>query len=166
MLKKLMGLVFPIKIAYAHCDIPCGIYDPHEAQLAAHSVMRMVNLINDPRVSSEEAPFEERKQVIHNISRYTLVKEEQAEKVKHEVRIIWGDFFKPEMVEKFPELHETVFKIMKASSKARQEVNPEAAAELLELVLKFSEIFYQAKGLETKRVKASFPTEGELVVPK
>ena len=62
---KLLNLfikLLPAKPVFAHCDIPCGIYDPHEAQLAAHTVIRMVNLINDLTVSSENAPFTERKE--------------------------------------------------------------------------------------------------------
>src|SRR3990167_4984364 len=38
---------FQVKIAYAHCDIPCGIYDPHNAQLAAHTIIRMTQLLGE-----------------------------------------------------------------------------------------------------------------------
>ena len=63
-LKRLLLKILPQTIAYAHCDIPCGIYDPHAAQMAAHTVIRMTNLINDLRASSDNAPFEERKKII------------------------------------------------------------------------------------------------------
>ena len=46
---RLMDKVYPAKIVYAHCDIPCGIYDPHIAQMAAHTVIRMTNLINEAK---------------------------------------------------------------------------------------------------------------------
>ena len=82
--------------AHAHCDIPCGIYDPHLAQTAAHSVVRMAQLI-------KESPG--------CCSRYISEKEKSAELVKHEIRIIWGDYLKPEHFEKHPDLHDQANKI-------------------------------------------------------
>ena len=156
----------PARIAEAHCDIPCGIYDPYHAQLAAHTVIRMVNLINELKISSMDAPIEERKVFIHQLSRYTAVKEEHAEVVKKEVRILWGDYFKPEHVQQYPELHELVWKIMKLGSKARQEVNMDAAKELLEAVQKIAVIFWKSKGMDTTRIKAPSPLGGEIVAQK
>ena len=144
--------------AHAHCDVPCGIYDPHLAQLSAHTVLRMVNLINDLDKNAED--------YVHKYTRYTLVKEEHAEKVKHEIRILWGDYFKPEHAEQFPELQDLVWKAMKLGSKARQEVNEEAARELLDTVQKIAEIFWKSKGMEPKRIPAPYPTGGKLVVPQ
>ena len=164
---KLVDKLFPAKIAHAHCDIPCGIYDPHIAQMAAHTVIRMVNLINELSSSGENPPFELRKEIIHKISRLTAVKEEHTELCKHEIRILWGDYFKPEHVEKYPELHELFWKVMKLGSKARQEVNLQASEELLETVNKIAEIFWKTKGLDTIRVKATFyPTGNETVYLK
>jgi len=164
MITKLIDLIFPIKTAYAHCDIPCGIYDPHNAQVAAHTIIRMTTMINDLKFDSEDE--DEIKKSHHQIARLVKVKEEHAELLKHEVRVIWGDYFKPEIVEKFPDLHDQVWKIMRLASKARQEVNLAAADELLEAVQKFAETYYQSKGLEPVRVKSGFPTEGEIVVHK
>jgi nickel superoxide dismutase len=158
--------LLPTQPAYAHCDIPCGIYDPHNAQVAAHSVIRMTQMINDVTASSDNAPFDERKKIIHQITRLTKVKEEHAEIVKHEVRVIWGDYFKPEMLKEHPGLHDLVFNIMKLASKARQEINKEASAELLLKVQEFSEIFWKTKNRETVHVPSGYPTEGEIVVPK
>lgn len=158
--------LIPPKTAYAHCDIPCGIYDPHNAQMAAHTVIRMSNMINDLKASADDPDFDERKRIISQISRLTKVKEEHAEIVKHEVRVIWGDFFKPEHIEKNPSLHELVFNIMKLASKARQEINLDAANELLSKVQEFAEIYFKAKGLEPVRIKSSYPTEGEMVSHK
>src|SRR3990167_4934892 len=115
--------LLPVKTIYAHCDIPCGIYDPHEAQVAAHTVIRMTQLIEETKASSDNAPFDERKKIIHQISRLTKVKEEHAEKVKNEVRIIWGDYFKSEHLAKFPNLHDQVFEIMKLASRVKQSVD-------------------------------------------
>ena len=110
---KLIDKVYPPKIAHAHCDIPCGIYDPHIAQMATHTVIRMVNLINELSSPGENPPFELRKEIIHKISRLTAVKEEYAELCKREIRILRGDYFKPEHVEKHPELHDLVWKIVR-----------------------------------------------------
>jgi len=155
----------PAKIAYAHCDIPCGIYDPHLAQVAAHTVIRMVDLINELKSPGENPTFEQRKEIMHKINRYTSVKEEHAELCKKEIRILWGDYFKPEHIQKYPELHELVWKVMKLGSKARQEINLQASEELLEAVNKIAEIFWETKGMGTIIFKAPYPTARETVYP-
>ena len=166
MFLKTIDKIFPPQPVYAHCDIPCGIYDPYQAQVAAHTVVRMVNLLDEVNASSPEPDFDERKRIISRVARLTSVKEEHAETVKREVRIIWGDYFKPEHAEKFPNLHQLVFDIMKLASKARQEVNLEASRQLLGKVQEFAEIFWKTKDKEPARVKSTYPTEGELVLPK
>jgi nickel superoxide dismutase len=169
MIHKLISLVsnvLPAQTAHAHCDLPCGIYDPHQAQLAAHTVIRMTSIINEMHASSENAPFEEKKKIIHDLSRATRIKDEHAEIVKHEVRVIWADYFKPEHLEQHGNLHELVFSIMKLASKARQEVNMDAANELLMKVQDFSELFWKTKSRETVRVASGYPTGGEVVLPK
>lgn len=154
--KIIKGLLRP-EIAFAHCDIPCGIYDPHLAQVAAHTVLRMDMLIS--QLDKNAADYN------HKFSRYIAVKEEHAELCKHEIRIIWGDYIKPEHIQKHPELHDLVFKIMKAGSAARQNFTSESAKELLTNVNKFAEIFWETKGVKTARMKAPYPTEAEMVVP-
>ena len=153
-------------VAYAHCDIPCGIYDPHAAQMAAHTVIRMTNLINDLKASSDNPAFEERKKIISQISRLTKVKEEHAEIVKHEIRVLWGDYFKEEHLKTYPDLHSLVFKTMKLASKAKQEININAANELLENVQQIAEIFWKTKNLTPIHVKSPYPTGGEMVLHK
>ncbi len=166
MFSNIVDKIFPPRPVHAHCDIPCGIYDPYQAQVAAHTVIRMVNLLNEINVSSSEPDFDERKRVISRVARLTSVKEEHAEMVKREVRILWGDYFKPEHAEKFPNLHQLVFDIMKLASKTRQEINLEAAEQLIGKVQEFAEIFWKTKDKESIRVKSTYPTEGELVLPK
>jgi len=158
--------VKPAPQVEAHCDIPCGIYDPHHAQLSAHTVVRMVNLIGELKRPGPDTTPEERDTYVHQLARYTAVKEEHAEQCKREVRILWGDYFKPEHVKQYPELHELAFKVMKLGSKARQEINEAAAKELLETVQKIAEIFWKTKDLEPVRVKAPFPSGGEMVLHK
>jgi nickel superoxide dismutase len=120
----------------------------------------MVNLIkNLPNLTDQDNQ--------HKFSRYVAVKEEHAELVKHEIRIIWGDFLNAEHVEKFPELPEIVWKIMKLGSKTRQEVDLKSAEELLDAVLRFSDIFWKLKNLESVRVKAPYAGAGnELILHK
>ncbi|HXG35939.1 MAG TPA: superoxide dismutase, Ni [Dehalococcoidia bacterium] len=150
--------LFSVEEAHAHCDIPCGIYDPHLAQIAALSVIRMVQLIEQLPNTSDAANQ-------HLLSRYTAVKEEHAELVKKEVRIIWGDYFKPEHLEKYPDLHKTVWNIMKLGSKARQEINMQASQDLLAEVQRFAEAFWDSKGAATRRQPSLQTVGGELVIP-
>ena len=146
----------------AHCDIPCGIYDPHHALIGALTVVRMVDLINakvKEHGSASTAEF------INSMARYIAVKEEHAELTKHEIRVIWGDFIKAQHVEAYPQLPELVHKIMQLGSKARQTVDRETALALLDAVNEFAEIFWQIKEIETKRVKAPYSVAEEMVVP-
>ena len=152
---------FPHEEAHAHCDIPCGIYDPHYAQIAALTVVRMNQLIEAMEPPAMDKPA--RDKYMHNIARYTATKEHHAELVKHEVRIIRGDFFKPDnMPDNMPELMEG---IMKTASKARQNIDMEAANQLLDLVNQFAEAFWKAKGVATKKVSSNQAAGGEFVVP-
>ncbi len=93
------------------------------------------------------------------------VKEEHAELCKHEVRIIWGDYIKPEHLEKHKDLHNIVFNIMKLGSKVRQNVDMQAAQDLLAEVQKFAEIFWDTKGASTKKQESRQAAGGELVYP-
>ena len=163
---RLVDKVFPPQTVFAHCDVPCGIYDPHEAQMAAHTVLRMTHMIVELQLSSAEPPFEERKRIISQISRLTKVKEEHAELIKQQIRVIWGDYFKDEHVKKYKTLHHLVFRIMKQASAAKQNVDVKAANELLEMIQKFAEIFWETKGRKVQKVKSGYPTEGVIVLPK
>lgn len=149
-----LAKILPQRIAYAHCDIPCGIYDPHNAQMAAHTVIRMTSLISEAKGD------------VHKIARLTKVKEDHAELVKHDIGVIWWDYFKEEHLKEYPDLHLLVYEIMKLASKARQEIDLDSANELLSKVQEFAEIFWKTKGRETVRVKSGYPTEGEIVLPK
>ncbi|MBS9778770.1 MAG: superoxide dismutase, Ni [Campylobacteraceae bacterium] len=142
----------------AHCDVPCGIYDPITAQVAALSVIRMVDLMEGLEKDSSLS-------YKNSIVRYVGLKESECEKVKHEIRIIWGDFIKPPMVEKYPHIHSLVHNIMALGSFNRQHVSKEKAVELLEAVNEFAEIFWALKDVKTKKVKAHYPPNNEIVVP-
>jgi nickel superoxide dismutase len=164
MLRQLLSLAnraLPAESASAHCDIPCGIYDPHYAQVAALSVIRMNQLIEGMEAPAMDKAA--RDKYMHNLARYTLVKEEHAELVKREIRIIRGDFFKPD---NSPDnIGELTDSIMKTASKARQNIDMDAANQLLDLVNEFAAAFWKAKGVETKKVSSNQAAGGEFVVP-
>ncbi len=147
--------------ASAHCDVPCGIYDPISAQIAALTVVRMVDLIEEQGNNNHGTP-----EFRNRIMRLVLNKEEHAEKAKHEIRVIWGDFIKPKHVEEFPEIHQLVHSIMALGSEAKQHVSREVALELLEKINEFAEIFWKIKGMETVKSKAPYAPNLELVYRK
>ena len=150
--------MFTLNEVHAHCDVPCGIYDPSAAQIAALSVIRMVDLMHAADKSDDIA--------YHNaMARYVAVKESEAIKCKEEIRIIWGDFIKPPQVEQYPEIHTIVHNIMMLGSAAKQHASREKAMELLSEVNKFAEIFWKIKGIETKVAKAPYAPNEDVVYP-
>lgn len=158
---KAFDRVVHFEEARAHCDIPCGIYDPHLAQVAALTVIRMVDLMEELSKGPEVDAM-----VFHNsMARYIAVKEEHAELLKKEVRVIYGDYIKQEHLDKYPELAGLVHKIFQLGSKARQGVNRAQAVELLAAVNRFAEIYWETKGIATKRVKAPYKPSEEMVLP-
>lgn len=135
--------------AYAHCDIPCGIYDATPAKIAAMTVRRMVEQIGElqpPHIPPLPGDVLAMKDLANNLVRRIKVKEEHAETCKRELQILWSDFFKPEHLEKWPELHDKFWKALKLCSKNKQEVNKETAQQLVDAVDELAKIFYQAKG--------------------
>lgn len=153
--------MFELEEVKAHCDVPCGIYDPNRAIISALSVIRMVDLIN---AKNEMKPDNEA-QLQNDISRYISTKEEEAALCKEEIRIIWGDFVKPPHLERFPEIHQIVHNIMVKAGAVKQHVSREKAMDLLNEVNKFAEIFWELKDIKTKRVVAPYPPAEEIVIP-
>ena len=143
--------------AKAHCDVPCGIYDPITAQISALTVVRMMDLM--AALEGEGVAFD------NSMSRYIAVKEEHAEQAKHEIRIIWGDFISPAHVEEYPELNELVHKILKLGSKSRQTAEREAGVAFVEAINQFAEIFWKIKGVKTKTAKAPYAPALDVVYP-
>ena len=143
--------LLPTKPIYAHCDIPCGIYDPHQMQMAAHTVIRMINLL------------EEAKDDMHKIARITHVKEEHAGIVEEEIVTLWADYFKEEHYKEHPNLLELINSAVKLTGKVRQGVDIEAANELLAKTQQIAEIFWKTKKMEPVRVPSGYPTEGEII---
>jgi nickel superoxide dismutase len=150
-----------IETAKAHCDVPCGIYDPIVAQINALTVVRMVDLMRElAEKDSEKGP-----EFYNSMSRYVAVKEEHAEKAKHEIRVIWGDYIKPAHLEQYPELHQLVHNIMQMGSSSRQTADRAVAVNFVEAINKFAAIFWETKGVATKRAKAPYAPALEMVYP-
>lgn len=152
--------IFHFEVAYAHCDIPCGIYDPHYAQLAAHTVIRMDMLIDELNKSGN-MDVESRNKMI----RCVRVKEKHAQKCEEEITTLWADYFKMEHFQADPELGPLIWNTLQTASKARQTTNIADAEALLANVEKVAEKFWKTKKIETKRVKSPYPTEREMVYP-
>ena len=128
--------LLPSKPVYAHCDIPCGIYDPKPAQIAAKTVLTMVQKI-------KALPKED----MHSLIRMVRVKEDHAEICKKEVLILWTDYFKAEHLEKFPDLHDLIWKTCKLCSDNKRAVDEAKAKDLVQAVDKIADIFNETSHL-------------------
>lgn len=140
--QKLFSLlikILPSQNVYAHCDMPCGIYDPKPAQIAAATVKRMVEIINS--IDQQDKSLNDRNTLI----RAVWTKEEQARKCKEELFILWADYFKPPHLVTFPNLHDTFWKAVKLCSSNKQQVSLETADELIKAVDEIADIFYKTK---------------------
>lgn len=136
-----------VVVAHAHCDIPCGIYEPVVAKIAARTVARMIDQIQEierPSGTSDKASLDA---YLQAISRRIAVKEAHAEACKRELETLWSDFFKPEHLEKSPDLHEKFWKAIKLASSCKQEISKDHAQELLKAVDEIARLFYEAKNV-------------------
>jgi len=124
--------LLPTQTAYAHCDLPCGVYDPAQARIEAESVMKIME---------KYSGFHEDEQKWRAI----FIKEERAELVKHHLWVLWTDYFKPEHLEKFPNLHDLFWRATKAAGQAKKSVDPADGQKLLDLIAEITEIFNKTK---------------------
>ena len=137
---KLLLKILPNHEALAHCDVPCGIYDPKPAQIAAATMARMIQgLIEADKAGSASA------EAVNKMTRLVMTKEEHGRILKHELSTLWSDYFKPEHLAKYPDLHETFWKALKQASHVKQTVDEGAAKELVAMVDRIAEIFAETK---------------------
>ena len=141
-----------IPVVSAHCDIPCKIYDPSISLIAATTIVRLIDLL-------EEIDASGGLRGVATISRIAASKEEHALIVKKEVTTIWGDFFKAPQFERFPETDRLVHEIMQVASACKQEHDRSDAVYLLEKLNDFAKIFWAVKGFETQLVVCPYPPE-------
>lgn len=116
----------------AHCDLPCGVYDPAQARIEAESV----KAVQEKYQANEDADFR---------ARAITIKEQRAELAKHHVSVLWSDYFKPPHFEKYPQLHALVNDTLKALSAAKASNDPATGAKALELIAEIDRIFWETK---------------------
>ena len=151
---------FSIEKVSAHCDIPCKIYDPISSQIAVLTMIRIIDLIEDLDVS-DSANLNNKAQ----LSRLISQKEEHGIKLKEEIRVIWGDYFKKPQIDQFPEIHELTHSIMLDASKCKQNINRDDAEDLFNKVNRFAEIFWSTKDIETELKISPNPPMLKLILP-
>ena len=135
----LTRILAPTAVAHAHCDLPCGVYDPEQARIEAESCYRIV----EKYAASEDQVFR---------TRAIKIKEDRADLVKHHLDVLWHDYFKPEHLEKYPDLHDTFWKATKQASKVKQSLDLEAAKELLAMIDTIDGMWKATGGPEKTRV--------------
>lgn len=151
---KKISFYFSAQQISAHCDGPCGIYDPASARIAAEAAVSMTKKIlalTVPASEDSQAWVAYR----NTLSRYVAIKEEQAQLAKDELLILWTDYFKPVHLEKYPQLHDTFWQAAKLCSAVKIEVSAEHAEELMDAVKSIHHIFW-----ETKQRDVSWYTAG------
>lgn len=143
LLNRTIQKFFPAKMTVsAHCDGPCGIYDPASARIAAEAALSMTKkiLALDPDDRSLATA--------NNLSRYITIKEEQAQLAKTDLLVLWTDYFKPQHLEQYPDLHDIFWQAAKLCSAVKVEVSLEKAEELMEAINKIHTIFWATKKRE------------------
>jgi nickel superoxide dismutase len=120
-----------IKPVYAHCDLPCGVYDPAQARIEAESVLAIMQKYEGlDEIGKTRALF---------------IKEERAELVKHHLWVLWTDYFKPEHLEKYPNLHNLFWKATKQAGECKHHIEPEEGEKLLAQIDEIVTIFWETK---------------------
>ena len=127
-----------IKDVYAHCDIPCGIYETDTMMHAAETCRRMIQKIES---LGDLDSIEKHNSFVRSVTN----KEAHAERVKHELAVIWGDYFKPEHLEAHPEIHDTIWRTLKQASQVKQTVSMNEAEKLVAMVHDISHLFADTK---------------------
>lgn len=120
-----------IKPVYAHCDLPCGVYDPAQARIEALSVKGIMDKYDG---------FDEPNKV-----RAIVIKEQRADLVKHHLMVLWADYFKPEHLEKYPNLHSQFWAAIKLASDCKHHLEPQFGQQLLEAIDEIAKVFWETK---------------------
>ncbi|WP_320674984.1 superoxide dismutase, Ni [Prochlorococcus sp. MIT 1341] len=146
--------ILPVRTAKAHCDGPCGVYDPASARVAAEAVLSMTKklLAMEPPQNSDPIAWATYN---NTFSRYVAIKEEQAKEAKQELLILWTDYFKPEHLSTYPDLHDTFWKAAKLCSACKVNIDQAKAEELMQAVEKIHYMFWNSKGRADNWITAS-----------
>ncbi|MDQ1598560.1 MAG: nickel superoxide dismutase, partial [Actinomycetota bacterium] len=124
----------PKTVVHAHCDLPCGVYDPAQARIEAESIKMIIQKVGE----NSDADFR---------TRAILIKEQRAELVKHHLWVLWTDYFKPPHFEKYPELHGLFNEATKlaGASGAKGSLDADVAQKLLDKIAEIDKIFWETK---------------------
>lgn len=120
-----------IKPVYAHCDLPCGVYDPAQARIEADSILHILQ---------KYAELDE-----ENKTRAIIIKEQRAELVKHHLWVLWTDYFKPEHLGTYPNLHTLFWQATKQAGQCKKSTDPAEAQKLLDQIDAIAKIFWETK---------------------
>ena len=133
-MRLLARLLEPRAVAHAHCDLPCGVYDPAQARIEADSVKAIIEKYHD----SKDEAFRERA---------VLIKEERADLVKHHLWVLWTDYFKPPHFAKYPQLHELFNEATKLAGAGGTKGSTDVATadKLLAKIDDIGKIFWETK---------------------
>ena len=133
-MSRLTRWLAPTTIARAHCDLPCGVYDPAQARIEAESIKGIIDKVAD----NDDADFR---------TRAVIIKEQRSELVKHHLWVLWTDYFKPPHFEKYPQLHTLVNEATKlaGASGVKGSLDPAVADQLLGKIEEISKIFWETK---------------------
>ena len=136
----LKALLRPSRVVHAHCDLPCGIYDPAQAKIEAESVKAIQTRYQDPE------KFKTKAETVDDYrARCLIIKEERANLVKEHLWVLWTDYFKPEHLEKYPNLHELFWKATKEAGLAKKSQDPQQGQGLLDAIGEIDKIFWETK---------------------
>ena len=131
---RLPRLLAPRTVVLAHCDLPCGVYDPAQARIEAESI----KAIGEKYQANQDPEFR---------TRALIIKEQRAELVKHHLWVLWTDYFKPAHFEKYPNLHQLFNEATKLAGAAggKGSVDPGEAQKLLDKIAEIDKIFWETK---------------------
>jgi nickel superoxide dismutase len=127
-----LARLFPVTTVYAHCDLPCGVYDPAQARIEAQSVLAIQTKMQD----NDDPDFR---------TRALFLKDERAELTKRHLWVLWTDYFKPEHLEKHPDLHDLIWRATKQAGECKHHSEPAEGQKLLDLIDEVAEIFAATK---------------------
>ncbi|MFB6592809.1 superoxide dismutase, Ni [Streptomyces diastaticus] len=129
----MLSRLFAPKVkASAHCDLPCGVYDPAQARIEAESV----KAVQEKMQANDDPQYQ---------TRAIVIKEQRAELAKHHVSVLWSDYFKPPHFESYPQLHQLVNDTLKALSAAKNSSDPASGQKALDLIAEIDRIFWETK---------------------
>jgi nickel superoxide dismutase len=137
---NLMEWIRPTRTVEAHCDLPCGIYDPEQARIEAESCLK----IDEKYADSKDETFR---------ARAVVIKEERAELAKHHLDVLWSDWYKPEKHDaKFPQLKDVLKQAVSQGSKVKASMDKAEAQKWLDLIDQVDQIWEKAGGPQETRV--------------